>query len=39
VKTALAECSLLVMGCIWLGVSDRLIWSSVLAVGRLRCHE
>jgi hypothetical protein len=46
VKTAVAGCSLfvlliflcalLVMGCIWLGVSGRLVWSSLLIVGRLR---
>jgi hypothetical protein len=49
VKTALAGCSLfvlliflcmlLVMGCIWLGVSGKLVWSSLLVICRLRSRE
>jgi hypothetical protein len=50
VKTALVGCYLfvllifclcvmLVMSCIWLGVSGRLVRSSLLVVSRLGCRE
>jgi hypothetical protein len=32
-------CVMLVMSCIWLGVSGRLVRSSLLVVSRLGCRE